>query len=53
RPCKCPKCGKRFHSSSHLLLHQWIHTEERPFHCPDCGKGFQQNSNLVRHQSIH
>ncbi|XP_032922146.1 zinc finger protein 282-like [Catharus ustulatus] len=49
-PCKCPKCGKR---SSHLLLHQWIHTEERPFHCPDCGKGFKQNSNLVRHQSIH
>ncbi|NXP95433.1 ZN629 protein, partial [Passerina amoena] len=38
RPYKCPMCGKRFQTSSSLILHEQIHTQERPFHCPDCGK---------------
>uniref|UniRef100_A0A8C9MEP6 C2H2-type domain-containing protein n=1 Tax=Serinus canaria TaxID=9135 RepID=A0A8C9MEP6_SERCA len=50
---ECPTCGKRFHTSSNLLLHERIHTEERPFRCPDCGKGFNQNSNLITHRRIH
>ncbi|RMB96325.1 hypothetical protein DUI87_27190 [Hirundo rustica rustica] len=41
-PYECPKCGKRFQTSSTLLHHQQIHTEERPFRCPDCRKGFKQ-----------
>ncbi|RMB95981.1 hypothetical protein DUI87_27567 [Hirundo rustica rustica] len=53
RPYECPKCQKRFQTSSNLLKHQRIHTEERPFHCPDCRKGFKHNSNLIRHRRIH
>ncbi|RMB96374.1 hypothetical protein DUI87_27049 [Hirundo rustica rustica] len=45
--------GKRFQTSSTLLHHQQIHTEERPFRCPDCRKGFKQSSHLIRHQRIH
>ncbi|NXL15205.1 ZN774 protein, partial [Setophaga kirtlandii] len=47
RPYECPDCQNRFHTSSHLFLHQRIHTEERPFCCPNCGKGFKHNCHLV------
>ncbi|RMB88905.1 hypothetical protein DUI87_34749 [Hirundo rustica rustica] len=53
RPYECPECGKRFQTSSSLLVHQQIHREERPFRCPDCRKGFKQNSHLITHQRIH
>uniref|UniRef100_A0A8C3UJZ8 C2H2-type domain-containing protein n=1 Tax=Catharus ustulatus TaxID=91951 RepID=A0A8C3UJZ8_CATUS len=52
-PTSVLMCGKRFHTSSHRLRHERIHTEERPFRCPDCRKGFKRNSHLIRHRRIH
>uniref|UniRef100_A0A8C0UGB7 C2H2-type domain-containing protein n=1 Tax=Cyanistes caeruleus TaxID=156563 RepID=A0A8C0UGB7_CYACU len=53
RPYECPQCGKRFQTSSSVLLHERIHTDERPFRCPDCGMSFNRNSTLVSHRRIH
>ncbi|RMC11142.1 hypothetical protein DUI87_12055 [Hirundo rustica rustica] len=52
-PYECSECGKRFQTSSDLLLHERIHREERPFRCPDCRKGFKHKFTLITHQRIH
>ncbi|NXB20514.1 ZSCA2 protein, partial [Rhagologus leucostigma] len=33
RPFHCPDCGKGFNCNSTLILHQRLHTTERPYEC--------------------
>lgn len=50
------KCGYCDHTSkflSQFIIHQRIHTGERPFKCPECGRGFSKNSNLNLHLKTH
>lgn len=50
---KCGFCGQIVKFMSQFLIHQRIHTGERPFKCPECGKGFSKNSNLNLHLKTH
>uniref|UniRef100_A0A3P9NEX3 C2H2-type domain-containing protein n=1 Tax=Poecilia reticulata TaxID=8081 RepID=A0A3P9NEX3_POERE len=50
---KCGYCGRLFKFLSQLIVHQRIHTGERPFKCTECGKGFTKNSNLNLHLKMH
>lgn len=50
---KCGYCGQIFKFLSQFIIHQRVHTGERPFKCPECGKGFSKNSNLNLHLKTH
>uniref|UniRef100_UPI0037E74506 zinc finger protein 345-like n=1 Tax=Semicossyphus pulcher TaxID=241346 RepID=UPI0037E74506 len=50
---KCGYCGQTCKFLSQFIIHQRIHTGERPFKCPECGKGFSKNSNLNLHLKVH
>ncbi len=50
---KCGYCGQTFKFLSQFVIHQRVHTGERPFKCAECGKGFSKNSNLNLHLKTH
>lgn len=49
----CGYCGQIFKFMSQFIIHQRVHTGERPFKCTECGKGFSKNSNLNLHLKTH
>ncbi|XP_078109329.1 uncharacterized protein LOC144519782 isoform X1 [Sander vitreus] len=50
---QCGYCSQTFKFLSQFIIHQRVHTGERPFKCPECGRGFSKNSNLNLHLKTH
>ena len=49
----CKVCNKNLKYKSHLVVHQRIHTGEKPYKCNDCDKSFSRKSNLRAHMLVH
>ncbi|CAF4859125.1 unnamed protein product [Pieris macdunnoughi] len=50
---ECSMCGKRCASQAMLIMHERVHTNERPFPCQLCTLRFKTKTHLRTHQLTH
>lgn len=50
---ECETCGKACTSQAMLLMHERVHTNERPFACQLCTLRFKTKTHLRTHQLTH
>lgn len=51
KPCKY--CPKEFGTNQQLLIHERVHTGERPVQCDLCPKSFLSALALKKHRRVH
>lgn len=50
---KCKYCPKEFFTNQQLLVHERMHTGERPVQCDLCPKTFLSSLALKKHRRVH
>lgn len=50
---RCVECGKSCGTLQQLIIHQRMHTGERPYKCTECGKAFKVIHHLTGHCRTH
>lgn len=50
---ECSSCGKGCSSQAMLLMHERVHTNERPYSCQLCPLKFKTKTHLRTHQLTH
>lgn len=50
---QCSICSKSFPTKHNVILHERVHSGERPYECSKCQKNFQQIANLKTHMLTH
>uniref|UniRef100_A0A673L5Y8 Zinc finger and BTB domain containing 24 n=1 Tax=Sinocyclocheilus rhinocerous TaxID=307959 RepID=A0A673L5Y8_9TELE len=50
---ECSVCGKGFTQKHTLLVHQRMHTGEKPFICTICSKALSTKHSLLEHMNLH
>lgn len=54
RPFPCALCSFSFHTRSKWLIHQRVHTRDKPFRCMHCNKEFPYAGGLAEHiKDVH